>query len=136
MPRNQTEIAAVHHGAIAGVVRLGAGWYDQEKDAHHRWAWTAQGGPLRVETWPRSQSVATQLRFTMRAPTPRTVVIRAEGREIWRNPIGTNLSMVSLPLLRVKGGRMELEQCFCLSRVRRRAGNCRGSLRTESDPGK
>ncbi len=109
IPHNRVEIGATRHGAIAGVVRVGAGWYGREENWRNCWAWTSQGGSLAVVTWPRSQPVTTQLRFSLRALTPRTVAIRAAGREIWRGPVGVRLTPVSLPPMTTSQGRVELE---------------------------
>jgi len=109
VPRHAGELAAARSGAAAAVVELGRGWYGQEQDAHHRWEWTEAGGRLTVLTWPRSSAVTVRLHLGLRGINARTVIVRADGREIWRGPAGAGLTLVSLPAQRVRGGRLELE---------------------------
>jgi hypothetical protein len=107
--RYPTALAESRIGSVAGVVRHGDGWFDRESDAHHRWIWAESHGGLEIVTWPRSAAIEARLTFRMCALTPRTVRVCADGREVWRGPIGTKLSTVNLPPLLVKQGHLELE---------------------------
>jgi hypothetical protein len=92
-----------------GVVQLGDGWYDRERDAHHQWSWAASHGRLVITTWPRSVDVRARLTLRMRSLAPRTVRALADGREIWRATIGEQYRTVELPVPAGKNGRMELD---------------------------
>ena len=86
-PFTNEELAAVHHGGIAAIARSGEGWFPIERHAGHRWQWTSTRGEILFEKWPRSQTVALQLDFVLRSLLPRTVILRQDGREIWRAEI-------------------------------------------------
>jgi hypothetical protein len=86
------ELAVAHTGNVAAIARPGDGWFPIEQHGRHRWQWTNARGTVVFETWPRAQSVSLQLDFALRSPTPRTVVLRQDGRELWRAEIGAVLS--------------------------------------------
>lgn len=109
VPRVANELAATRHGSAAGVVRLGEDWFNQESDTHHHWIWAESHGGLEIVTWPRSAAIEARLTFRTRSLVLRTVRVRADGREIWQGSIGTKFSVVNLPPLLVKGGRMKLD---------------------------
>jgi hypothetical protein len=109
VPHDPSAIAIERAGRVAGVVRLAGGWYGQEQNARHHWAWAGSDGHLAVATWPRSETVETRLTLRLMSLTPRTVRVLAAGREIWRGPIEKTLTVVSLPPLLVTGGDLNLE---------------------------
>ena len=107
--RDPFELAAVCHGGAAGTVVLAEGWYGQEQNSRHRWAWAESDGHLAVSVWPRSAPIETRLTLRVMSLVPRTVRIVAAGRELWRGPIGSTLTVASLPPLLVTGGQLDLE---------------------------
>jgi len=92
-----------------GVVQLGDGWYDRERDAHDQWNWAESHGRLVITTWPRLPAIEARLTFRMRSLVPRTVRALADGREIWRATIGKQYRTVELQVPAGKNGRMELD---------------------------
>ncbi len=86
------ELAAVRSGAVAAIALPGDGWFPIEHFGGHRWQWTPARGTVMFETWPRSETISLQLDFQLRSPAPRTVVVRQDGREILRVPVGAKLS--------------------------------------------
>ncbi len=86
------ELAVARSDAVAAIARPGPGWFPLEHSSRHRWQWTDTRGESIFETWPRSQPVSLQLDFALRSPTPRTVVVRQAGRELWRAAIDAKLS--------------------------------------------
>jgi hypothetical protein len=109
VPRDANELAATRHGSAAAVVRLGEGWFNQESDTRHRWIWAASRGGLEIVTWPRSAAIGARLTFRTRSLVPRTVRVRADGREIWRGTVGFEMQTIELPALRVQGNPLSLE---------------------------
>jgi hypothetical protein len=108
-PLPYRDLAAARHGQAAVIVEPGAGWFDNEHNAHHRWVWTESHGRLDIHTWPRPASVEVRLTLKLRGMTPRIIRALVDGREIWRGPIGTNLTTVNLPPLVVTGGYLALD---------------------------
>jgi hypothetical protein len=108
-PPDPHEMAEARHWRAAGTVLLANGWYGQEQDTHHRWAWAESDGHLTIATWPRSTTVEIRLNLRLLSLTPRSVRVLAAGREIWRGPVGSALTVVSLPSLLVTGGQLDLE---------------------------
>lgn len=92
------ERAAARAGDIAAIVRQGEGWFPLEEHGSHDWQWTSGRGLLLIETWPRTRPVALQLDFALRSPTPRTIVIRQSGRDLWHTDVGPRLSTYHLNL--------------------------------------
>ena len=60
-----------------------------------------------VETWADTP-VTAQLDFALRALAPRTVIIRHDGRELWRGPVGEKTTRHAVSL-RLAPGRTVLE---------------------------
>jgi hypothetical protein len=106
-PANPRELAALRSQGVAGIAEIGGGWYGREADSRHEWLWTARRGLIRIDAWPRGDTTLA-LRFEMRALTPRTVVVRQQGRELARYEIGTTRSAHTLPV-RIEAGRTEIE---------------------------
>lgn len=97
VPADSTELAAHRSSGIACLARTGQGWSGREESRSHHWSWCSGRGTLNLEVWPRT-STQVQLDFALRAVTPRTVIIRSEGREIGRASVGTTLSRHTVPL--------------------------------------
>lgn len=100
VPRDPTELAAVRARGTACVARLGEGWYGREHDREHAWFWSRGFGTLTLEAWPKD-AAALRLKFAARAVSPGDLVIRQDGRQIWRGRIGVDLSArqsVPIPL--------------------------------------
>jgi hypothetical protein len=87
VPRDRAEIAAGRTGEQAAVLRLGTGWHAPEERGRTRWVWSSGEAHLTAEAWPRDR-IGLRLTFELRSLRPRTVVLRADGVEIWRGAIG------------------------------------------------
>ncbi len=107
VPSDSSELAALNSSGIACLARTGQGWSGREESHSHHWSWCRGRGTLNLEAWPRT-SAPVQLDFALRAVTPRTVIIRHEGRELWRASVGTALSRHTVPL-HIEHGRASVE---------------------------
>jgi hypothetical protein len=107
VPRDPTEIAALRSTGTSAIVHTGPGWYGREAHGRSHWSWCSGHGTLTVEAWPRN--IATvQLDFSLRAISPRTVIILQAGHEVWRAPVGLATTHHSVPL-RIEQGRATIE---------------------------
>ncbi len=97
VPHDPKEIAARTVGGTSAIVRHGDGWFGREQTRRHTWLWARETGLLHIERWSRG-GAPLRLVFSLRGITPRTVVLRHEGREIWRGPIGTTATAHSVDL--------------------------------------
>lgn len=91
VPHDPREIAARSVGGTSAIVRTGDGWFGREQSRRQTWHWARERGVLTVERWSHGGR-PLQLEFALRSLAPRTVVIRHEGREIWRATIGAETS--------------------------------------------
>ena len=107
VPSDPRELAALNASGTACLARTGAGWSGREEHGRHRWSWCSGNGSVTLEAWPRT-SAPVQLAFSLRAVTPRTVIVRQDGRELWRASVGTTLSPHTVPL-RIAHGQATLE---------------------------
>ena len=108
VPTDAHELAAVRRGSVAGIVDIGPGWYGREETSRHHWSWARQSGQLQLETWPKLKPATLRLQFGLRGLTPRTVVLRQDGREIWRAEVGMARTNYSVDVT-VAGGHATLE---------------------------
>ena len=92
VPYRAQEIALVRSGDVAAIARPGDGWFPAEQHGSHRWQWTSARGTVVFEMWPKSTPVSLRLDFQLRSPTPRIVVLRQDGREIFRATVGPKLT--------------------------------------------
>ncbi len=106
-PTNPRELAALSSRGVAGIAEIGGGWHGREADKSHTWLWTARRGTIRIDAWPRADATI-ELRFQLRALTPRSVVVRQRGRELAQFDIGTSRSTHTLPV-RIEAGQTEIE---------------------------
>lgn len=106
-PQHPRELAALNAGPHDCIASIQQGWFGREENRRHVWYWSAQRATVRLETWPQTPATV-QLAFKMRSLAPRTVVLRQDGRELWRAAIGTTLSehRVNIP---IAGGRTLVE---------------------------
>src|SRR5262249_34025125 len=86
-PRDPAELAFARAGGRAAGARAGNGWYGLEKDPLHRWMWSGGAGEIALEAWPRDASLI-RFEFAISCPSPRRVVLRQAGRELWHADIG------------------------------------------------
>ena len=107
VPSDPRELASLNTAGTAGLARTGAGWSGREEHGRHHWSWCSGRGSVTVEAWPRT-SASVQLAFSLRAVAPRTVIVRQDGRELWRAAVGPTLSPHTLPL-RLTHGQATLE---------------------------
>lgn len=108
VPRDARELAARSAGGASAIVRYGDGWFGREAAGRRTWLWARARGELEVEQW-RRDGAPLRLRFSLRALTPRTVVLRHEGRELWRAEIGPAFSAHAVPLPAAAGRVFTLE---------------------------
>jgi hypothetical protein len=108
VPHDPTEMAAIRTNGVAGIAHVGAGWHGREQAGRHVWAWTARGGTIVLETWPKSQPVNVALTFGLRSLAPCNVRVRQDGREVGRFTAGPQLITEHLPLT-ISGGRAQIE---------------------------
>ena len=107
VPHDSTEVAALRASDRACIAHTGKGWYGREDHRQHHWSWCSERGTFSLEAWPRG-TAAVQLDFSVRAITSRSVIIRQNGREIWRATVGKDLSHHTVPL-RIEQGRATVE---------------------------
>lgn len=106
-PRDPGELAAAHERGTACIVRVGDGWHGREASRSHVWFWTAAGGSVRLETWPKRRA-RVELEFGVRSLQPRSVIVRQGGQEVARVEVGAKLTTASVPL-EITGGATEIE---------------------------
>ena len=92
VPYRSQELALVRSAEVAAIARPGEGWFSLERSGAHRWSWTAARGTVVFETWPKSTPVSVRLDFQLRSPAPRIVILRQDGREIYRTTVGAVLT--------------------------------------------
>ncbi len=107
VPTDPHEIAAARTGTTACIADLGTGWYGPEATRHHTWYWAKERGKVDLVAWPKSNATI-RLEFAIRAMTPRTVILRADGREVWRAAVGTTRADHAIEIL-VHAGTAALE---------------------------
>lgn len=107
VPTDYRELAAARSADTAVLAHTGDGWSGREETRRHHWSWCSGRGTLTLTAWPRTSAPA-QLDFSLRAVSPRTIVIRQDGREVARFAVGTTLSPHSVPL-RIERGRASIE---------------------------
>jgi hypothetical protein len=107
VPTDPREFVAGRGAGTGYVVRLETGWHDMERGKRRVWIWSAHGGSLVIDTWPR-QPVLSSLRLGLRAITPREIAIQAGDRELWRGMVGERLQWVELRDVSAPRGRRTL----------------------------
>jgi hypothetical protein len=98
VPHEPNELVAQRVGRRTAVVRFANDWFGREHDRRHTWLWARERGTLTLEMLPPSTE-GVRLEFALRSLTPRTVVMRVDGREVWRAGIAATISkhVVTLP---------------------------------------
>jgi hypothetical protein len=86
------------------VARLGDGWFGLERGSGTLWAWSRGRSSVTFDAWPR-RAAAARLEFRVRSLSPRVVIARQNGREIWRGSAGADLSPTQSVPVRLEGGR-------------------------------
>jgi hypothetical protein len=110
VPADSRELASLssfNRSGTACIARVGEGWFGREESRSHHWSWCSGRGTLTLEAWPRA-TAPVQLDFSLRAMTPRTVIVRQDGREVWRGSVGQTLSHHTVPL-QIERGRATIE---------------------------
>jgi len=102
------ELAATRAHGTACVAILREGWFGLERDRRHAWAWCRGRCTVALEAWPKDAQ-ALRLEFDARSLVPRTVLVRKDGRELWRGAVGVERTpRYSVPV-RLSGGRATIE---------------------------
>ncbi|MBI4626068.1 MAG: hypothetical protein HY736_22960 [Verrucomicrobia bacterium] len=107
IPADPRELAAVRSGDVAAILQLGDGWHGVERRRGQRWAWCSGRGQLSFATWS-GQPRSFRLDFALRSLTPRTVVLRQAGHELWRAGVGTSTTRHSV-IVPLTAGRTTVE---------------------------
>lgn len=89
------------------LLETDARWSMAEWDSRHRWAWCAGEGGLSVRTWPHRPELRLELQ--LRGITPRELQVLHAGRVVWSGRIGDRPGWITLPVLPLERGRLELE---------------------------
>jgi hypothetical protein len=97
VPQDPSELVAQRLGSGTAIVRFGPDWFGREQDRKHVWLWTASRGTLRLEARPAART-ALRLEFALRSLTPRTVILKQDGREVWRGDTTASLTRHSVNL--------------------------------------
>lgn len=108
VPDDPREFSTGRHERGAYVVRLGEGWYGEERHRRERWAWTASGGTLEVESWPQTTD-PVRVRVGLRALSARPVEVRQGATVIWRGEAGPTMQRFAIDGVRFAAGRGTLE---------------------------
>ena len=120
VPRDPTELSAVRARGTACVARLGDGWYGREHDRDHVWFWSRGASTLALEAWPKDPATL-RLEFAARAVSPSSLVIRQNGREIWRGQVSVDLSARQSVPISLANGRGTLELAADIPPIRESA---------------
>ena len=107
VPEDPREIAAARTTGIACVATAGDGWYGREQASHHRWSWCKGNGQVSFEAWPKADA-NVGLELELASPIPRTVVIKQDGRELWRGAVESRRHRESINVT-LHEGRASLE---------------------------
>ncbi len=89
------------------LLETDARWSVAEWNSKHRWAWCAESGGLRLRVWPELPAVRVELE--LRGVTPRDVQVLHAGRIVWSGRVGDRPGWITLPVLPVSRGRLDLE---------------------------
>jgi hypothetical protein len=108
VPRDATELAAARGRGIACVANLRDGWYGLEQDARHRWAWSRAHATIAIEAWPKKPQTL-DFEFSARSLTPRSLIVRQAGREIWRGRVTMALKSTRPMRVELTDGEATLE---------------------------
>jgi hypothetical protein len=108
VPRDPAEIAAVRSGGAACIARLGEGWYGRENGGGRSWAWSRGRATILFEAWPRTRSAA-RFEFALNSLSPRRVVLRSGGQELWRGEIASAPTARQSVPVPIGNGRATLE---------------------------
>lgn len=101
LPNDALELATRAAGT-SYVGRFGDGWLGREHSWRHNWTWSnGQSVVVIASTPPQSHDVI--LEFNVRSLEPRTVMVRQDGREIWRSTVGPELRPGVVPVHLVNG---------------------------------
>jgi hypothetical protein len=101
------ELSTGEHAHGSYVIRTDDRWHSAESRGPHRWAWTAQGGRLMIDTWPHvDQPVRVSL--VLSPFSPRDVEISAGSQRIWHGLL-TERTHIDLPPIHPVAGQVTLE---------------------------
>ncbi|MBL9200731.1 MAG: glycosyltransferase family 39 protein [Opitutaceae bacterium] len=103
------EIASARVAGGAASVVAGDGWFGPESHGRDTWRWSRGDASLRVHVEAGSEGARATLRCGLRSLGPRLVVIRVDGKEVWRGPVGEKLVPVLVRDLALGAGVARLE---------------------------
>jgi hypothetical protein len=106
-PVPPADMAAVRAAGYAEITTKGDDWFELERLPLHTWSWSRGCARLEIETWPHSSRPLT-VRFGLQSLTPRTVIIRQDGKELLRVRLDRRLVPVQF-VCRVADGFARLE---------------------------
>jgi hypothetical protein len=102
VPPDRHELAAGRVAAGSYVVHADEHWYNSEHAKGRTWAWCAEAGELRLETWPRGDWDAT-VTLSVKGFTPRSLEISQGGRILWTGEVTAQLRDVTVEV-KIKRG--------------------------------
>ncbi|HUR58011.1 MAG TPA: glycosyltransferase family 39 protein [Opitutaceae bacterium] len=106
--RGSNELAVRRFGLGEVSVALDEGWFPIERHGRDEWSWSSGDARLRLNVSGAFARVVT-LRFEIGTAGPRTVVIRAGDRELWRGVIRDQRSPVTVAGLTLPPGTTTIE---------------------------
>lgn len=107
LAQNEIAAARVRGGAVSVVAA--DGWFGPEAHGRDAWRWSRGEAILLLHVDAERDGARATLRGGLRSLAPRTVVVRADGKEIWRGTVGERLTPVLVGDLALKAGVTRLE---------------------------
>ncbi|HZL46582.1 MAG TPA: hypothetical protein VFC28_10180 [Opitutaceae bacterium] len=88
-PDPPSDMAAIRAAGVARLSGTDQDWMAGERSPRHTWSWSRGSTRLNLETWPHASQLLLA-DFTLRSLTPRIVIIRQDGQELWRGTVSRN----------------------------------------------
>jgi hypothetical protein len=82
-------------GGARVEVRFSSDFFSPESYGGHAWRWTSTGGSLGLSN-PHGVPLESRVEIGLRAPSPRQVELRFDGRTVWSGTVAESLVRVDL----------------------------------------
>ena len=106
-PDSPDDMAPVRAAGFAQLSGAGSDWIEGGRTPRHIRSWSRGTARLAIEAWPHGAETLVA-NFSLQSPNPRTVIIRQDGRELWRGAVGAGFTPVQVSC-RLAGGRAWLD---------------------------